>query len=46
MLRTNIYKTKVVDIMSQVIAEISQGVFKIKNSKFTHIKLWYDNVNR
>ncbi|CAF0791678.1 unnamed protein product [Brachionus calyciflorus] len=46
---TNLSKlknTQVVDLMSQVIADISQGIFsENKNSKLTFLKLWYETVN-
>ena len=37
-------------MMSQVIADISQGMFEQRfnssDNKMTHLKVWYDNINR
>ena len=39
---------KVVDLMSQVIADMSQSIFdrEFKSTKFSYLKLWYDRLNR
>lgn len=47
---TNLSKlknTQVVDLMSQVIADISESLFiDNENSKVTYLKLWYETLNR
>ena len=32
--------------MSQVIGDISQGIFNKGNQQFALLKLWYENVNK
>jgi len=47
---SKIHNNEVVSMMSQVIADISQGIFEHKSDydqeKMTNLKIWYNNINR